>query len=376
MSFAVPVWLAVVLALAPASRESASTRSASEEFPDADRAALTAIIEKGMADKRLPGLNVGIWIPGRGNLVQSFGTGDLETGAPMEIADHVRIASVTKTFTATAILQLVDQGKLSLDDTLASFIDGIPNGDRITIRHLLSMTSGIYDFPADQQFMKDITADPLMAFGADDVIAILRRNQPNFEPGAEVVYCDTNYILLGVILEKVSGRKAADIIAEDFIAPLKLDGDELPGHTGDARALRPRLLCRRRRQGPVRGLHPLEPQLALDRGRDDLDARRPPRLGEGAGDRDGAQPGDPARAAHLPALHHRQRGRQLRPRHPQLLRLPRPLRHDLRLYDRDLLPAGSRRDVRDLGQPVDQFLDGGDRDLPQARRHLYPDRFE
>jgi len=111
---------------------------------------------------------------------------------------------------------------------LAKFIEGIPNGERITIRHLLSMSSGIYDFPADPKFMEDITADPLMEFGADDVIAILRRNQPSFEPGAEVVYCDTNYILLGVILEQVSGRKAAEIIAHDFIAPLRLAGTSFP----------------------------------------------------------------------------------------------------------------------------------------------------
>lgn len=220
--------LAVMLALVPAILGYPGGSAAEEAFPESDRSALTAIVDKAMADKRLPGLSVGIWIPGRGTLVQSFGKGDLETGAPMAIADHVRIASVTKTFTATAILQLVDQGRLGLDDTLAKFIEGIPNGDRITIRNLLGMTSGIYDFPADPQFMEDITADPLMEFGAHDVIAILRHNEPSFEPGAEVVYCDTNYILLGVILERVSGRKAADIITEDFITPLRLAGTSFP----------------------------------------------------------------------------------------------------------------------------------------------------
>jgi D-alanyl-D-alanine carboxypeptidase len=216
--------LALVVGFVGGLREAA----AAEAFPDADQSALVAIVEKAMADRRLPGLNIGIWIPGRGNLVQSFGTGDLATGAPMGLADHVRIASITKSFTATAILQLVDQGGLSLDDTLAEFIEGIPNGERITIRNLLNMTSGIYDFPADPQFMEDITADPLMEFGADDVIAILRRNKPTFEPGAEVVYCDTNYILLGVILEQVSGRKAAEIITREFIEPLKLTGTSFP----------------------------------------------------------------------------------------------------------------------------------------------------
>ena len=224
------VLLAAVLALVAGCLGYAGTASASEEFPDADQKALTQIVEKGMAEKRLPGVNVGIWIPGRGTWVRSFGQADLATGAPMEIADHLRIASVTKTFTATAILQLVDAGKLSLDDTLSTFIEGIPNGDRITIRNLLGMTSGLYDFPADEQFMKDIAADPLMAFSADDVIAILRRNKPNFEPGAELVYCDTNFIVLGVILEKVSGRQAADVITEDLIAPLKLAQTSFP-HT-------------------------------------------------------------------------------------------------------------------------------------------------
>ena len=202
--------------------------AAAEGFPAADQAALTAIVEQAMVGKRLPGVAVGVWIPGRGTWARAFGTGDLATGAPMDVADHVRIASVTKTFTATAILQLVNEGKLGLDDTLERFIPGIPNGERITVRDLLAMTSGIYDFTVDEQFLSDITADPLMAFTADDVIAILKRNEPDFAPGEKVVYCDTNFILLGVILEKVSGRDAADLIREDFIAPLKLTGTSFP----------------------------------------------------------------------------------------------------------------------------------------------------
>ena len=93
------VSLAVALAVVTGAFGWLGAAAASGDFPDADQKALTEIVEKGMADKRLPGLNVGIWIPGRGTFVRSFGKGDLETGAPMDIADHVRIASVTKTFT-------------------------------------------------------------------------------------------------------------------------------------------------------------------------------------------------------------------------------------------------------------------------------------
>ena len=79
------------------------------------------------------------------------------------------------------------QGKIEFLPPGMRKSDVTPVDLRITIRNLLNMTSGIYDFPADEQFMKEITADPLMPFSPDDVIAILRRNKPNFEPGAEVV---------------------------------------------------------------------------------------------------------------------------------------------------------------------------------------------
>jgi D-alanyl-D-alanine carboxypeptidase len=202
--------------------------SAAEEFPAADRQALTAIIEKGMIDQRQPGLIVGIWAPGQGALVQAFGKGDLKTGAAMALDDHMRIASVTKTFTATAILQLVDQGKLALDDKLSQFIDGIPNGDRIAIRNMLDMTSGIFDFTIDQSFMDKVNADPLMSFSPDDVIEILRRNEADFAPGEKVIYCDTNFILLGVILEKVAKAPAIPYIMEHVVAPAMLTQTNVP----------------------------------------------------------------------------------------------------------------------------------------------------
>jgi D-alanyl-D-alanine carboxypeptidase len=202
--------------------------AAAEPFSPDDEAAIVAIVEKGMADQRQPGLNVGIWIPGRGEFVRSFGVSDIVAKTPMKPEDHVRIASITKTFVAVATLRLVDQGKLSLDDRLANFIEGIPNGDRITIRQLLGMRSGIFDFTSDKKFLADFTADPLMPFSPGDVIAILQRNQPEFAPGEKVSYCDTNYILLGVIIEKVTGQKVEDVIHDETIVPLGLAETSFP----------------------------------------------------------------------------------------------------------------------------------------------------
>jgi len=201
---------------------------AAGELTSPEQQALTAIVEKGMIEQRQPGLIVGIWVPDRGSFVRAFGTGDLATGEPMRLDDHMRIASVTKTFTATAILQLVDQGKLSLADTLGKFIDGIPNGETITIRNMLDMSSGIFDFTIDQTFMDKVNADPLMDFSPDDVIEILRRNKADFAPGEKVVYCDTNFILLGVILEKVSGEPAIPYIMKNVVAPATLTHTTFP----------------------------------------------------------------------------------------------------------------------------------------------------
>jgi D-alanyl-D-alanine carboxypeptidase len=202
--------------------------AAAEPFPPDEETAIVAIVEKGMAEQRQPGLNVGIWIPGRGEFVRSFGTSDIETSAPMERADHVRIASITKTFVAVTVLRLVDQGALGLDDTLATFVDGIPNGDRITIRNLLGMTSGIYDFTSDEAFLKAFTDDPTMAFSPEEVIAIVKRHEPDFAPGEKTVYCDTNYILLGMIIAEVTGRPVEDVIGDEIVAPLGLSDTSFP----------------------------------------------------------------------------------------------------------------------------------------------------
>ncbi len=197
-------------------------------FSPNDQDVLTAIAKNGMTKERQPGLVVGIWAPGRGNWRASFGRGDIAANVPMRGSDHVRIASITKTFVATAILQLVDLGKLRLDDKLSTYIEGLPNADIITIRNLLGMTSGIYDFTMDDEFGKDFVTNPMMPFSPDNVIGIVKRHAPDFAPGEKVSYCDTNYILLGMILEKVARKPVAQIIEEQVLVPLRLRSTSFP----------------------------------------------------------------------------------------------------------------------------------------------------
>jgi D-alanyl-D-alanine carboxypeptidase len=123
---------------------------------------------------------------------------------------HYRIASVTKTLTAQAVLRLADQGRLSLDDPLEGYVPDIPHGDEITVRDLLGMRGGVYDFVADEQFMARYVADPLLpGWSPYDVLEIIRAHADEATaPGRATVYSNSEYVLLGLVIERVTGRSA------------------------------------------------------------------------------------------------------------------------------------------------------------------------
>jgi D-alanyl-D-alanine carboxypeptidase len=203
MGVVVVVTALVVAAWAP--------NAAAAGFDEQQIASLRATIQASMAEQRVPGVNVGIWAPGR-TWTESFGVSDTTTGTAMSQKDTVRIASISKTFTGIATLRLVNRGKLRLNDTLEEYVKGIPNGDQISIRKLLGMTAGIYDFTRDDQFAADFAANPLLPWSPDDVLAIVNRHPPDFPPGQMVSYSDTNYVLLGLIIEKITGKPVERVI--------------------------------------------------------------------------------------------------------------------------------------------------------------------
>jgi D-alanyl-D-alanine carboxypeptidase len=197
-------------------------------FSAADQLALEGIVQRQVAAQRVPGAVAGVWAAGKGVWTSSLGIGDLQTAAPIGSDDHFRIASVTKTFVATVALQLIDEGKLRLDDNLARFVPGIPNGDHITIRQVLGMTAGIFNYVDDPAFVKEYTTNPLMTFDPRQVVAIIAQHPPDFPPGAQLRYSDSNYILVGLIIEQITGGTAAEVIAARIIAPLGLTSTSFP----------------------------------------------------------------------------------------------------------------------------------------------------
>lgn len=194
--------------------------SSDAAFPAEQQLVMETIVAASIAQTNTPGALVGVWYPGRGTWLHAAGIGDLATAAPMAVDDHVRIASITKTFVATVILQLVEEGAFALDDRLESFIPGIPNGTKITLRQVLAMDAGIYDFVQDPVIAVDYNADPLHAFTPEDALKIIRASTPDFPPGEKVQYSNSNYILLGMIIEQVTGQSAGDAIAKRILTLL------------------------------------------------------------------------------------------------------------------------------------------------------------
>lgn len=177
---------------------------------------------------RMAGALASVRVPGEGEWKRALGYANLETVAPSDFAGHYPIRSVTKSYTVTVILQLVREKLLTLDDTLAAYVPGIPNGDRITIAQLAGMTSGIGDYSANPAFAAVLGADFGHAFTQEQLVAYAIPLSPRFEPGAQYEYSNTNTVLLGMIVEKRLGTTLAQALQSRIFAPLSLSGTSYP----------------------------------------------------------------------------------------------------------------------------------------------------
>lgn len=130
-----------------------------------------------------------------------------------------RIGSITKVFTATIIFQLIEDGQLSLDTKLNQYFPAIKNADNITIGNMLNHTSGIYDYLQ----WKDYYTKKSDVYNEDDLVALIRNGKPEFKPGKESSYSNSNYILLGFIIEKITGKSFAENVKSRITEKLNLD---------------------------------------------------------------------------------------------------------------------------------------------------------
>jgi carboxyl-terminal processing protease len=166
-------------------------------------AKLQAVLNNNVSDDGVPGAVMAVATP-EGAWAGAAGKADLTTGRAMTANTQVRIASITKVFTAALIMKLMEEGKLRLDDTVEHWLPGaLPRyGNQVTILMLLNHTSGIPDHENTQEWYIKLLSDPTAAWTSEDVLDIIRIHKDDFvQPGAEYQYCNTGYYLLGMIAE-------------------------------------------------------------------------------------------------------------------------------------------------------------------------------
>jgi D-alanyl-D-alanine carboxypeptidase len=155
------------------------------------------------------------------------GYADRSTHTPMRVADRWRIASLTKAFVSTVVLQLEAEGKLDIDDPVEKFLPGVvPNGSAITLRELMNHTSGLFNYT--DAFVDDPIADFTRTWSPSELLALAFTHPPNFAPGTNWSYSNTNYIVLGLVVEAVTGKALGEQLQDRIFAPLGLASTSFP----------------------------------------------------------------------------------------------------------------------------------------------------
>lgn len=220
--------LSLILLTSTACMSSAlATKPALQQSPPF-AAKLQPLLTAKLKMLRTPGAIIYIDYPGQGTWTTTIGIGNLATGAPMTLNDHVRVGSITKTMTGTVILQLVQEGRLGLDDPVSKYQPEVPNGNTITIREMLQMTSGLYNYSEDQAFNQTLDTEPQKVWTPKELLQIAFQHQPYFSPGKGYHYSNTNYVLLGLILEQLTRQTAETAFQQRIFTPLGMHDSSLP----------------------------------------------------------------------------------------------------------------------------------------------------
>ncbi len=217
------VTLLAIVASMGALASSASAASLSSATKQQLGHALRGAFEK----TRAPGVIAGVWVGNKAWTGTVWSTKFGKAAKPSN-ADHTRIGSITKTFTGTVILQLVEEGKLRLDESIAKWFPEAPEAGKITIRELGDMSSGIDTYTADEAITDKYFADPTTIWKPSELIAGGLAQPLKFAPGTGFFYSDTNTLMLGQIAEAVTGKPIGALLRERIFAPLKLKGTSFP----------------------------------------------------------------------------------------------------------------------------------------------------
>ena len=180
---------------------------------DAVTTKVDEFIKTEMEKQKIPGVSLAVIKDGKPLIVKGYGFANLEHQVPVKPETVFQSGSVGKQFTATAVMMLVEDGKINLDDKIGKYLGDVPESWKdITIRHLLSHTSGMTDYPRDFDFRRDYTEDEMFKRAKEIPVA--------FKPGEKWQYSNLGYVTLGVLISKVTGKFYGEFLHERIFQPL------------------------------------------------------------------------------------------------------------------------------------------------------------
>lgn len=201
---------------------------AQEVLPADVRSDIDKAVAEILAKSGAPSASIAVVKDGTIAYEHAYGTASLEPKTPATPQMRYSIGSISKQFTAAAILMLAEEGKLSLDDKLVRWLPDLTRASEVTIRQILSMTSGYQDF-WPQDYVMPMMLEPVTPLG---ILERWARKPLDFEPGTKWQYSNTNYVIAGLIVEKVSGMPLFEFLQKRAFAPLRMttvtDTDQAP----------------------------------------------------------------------------------------------------------------------------------------------------
>ncbi|MBN2175653.1 MAG: beta-lactamase family protein [Bacteroidales bacterium] len=181
-----------------------------------------------MTSSGVVGVTMSVYRQHSGIWLGASGMADLHNNIGMKSCNITRVGSTVKMLTATTVLKLMEEGKLSLEDKIADYLQGdvidkIENADKATIRQLLQHSSGIYNYIQNLKFQTASLNDLIREWKPDDLLKYAYHKKAYFEPGEDVRYSNTGYILLGLLIEKIEGKPFYKVFEEKIFDPLGMD---------------------------------------------------------------------------------------------------------------------------------------------------------
>lgn len=207
----------------PAWDPSEQSRSVDPEKAEAAR----QVVEQAIEENDLRAVIVRVTEDGKNVLTQAWG--ESMPGVPATTDMHFRDGAVSISHVATVLLQLAEEGVVNLDDTLSQYLPEVNHADEVTLEQLAAMTSGYRDYVREEEFIREVYANPFRVWTPEELWTIATEQPLWFEPGTNWNYAHTNYLLLGRALETATGTSMRDLIQRRVLGPLGMENTDDPG---------------------------------------------------------------------------------------------------------------------------------------------------